>query len=120
MKSAAADVRGYIAEQPVEWQRTLKTLRAACRKHLDGYSEVMAYGMPSYVREGAAEVSFARQAHYLSLYILNKSVLDANRSRLAGLDVGKGCVRYRHPGQLDWDVVADLLVATASSKSPVC
>ena len=81
----------------------------------------MAYGMPSYLRDGTAEVSFAKQAHYLSLYILNKSVLDANRSRLVGLDVGKGCVRYRHPGQLDWDVVAEgLLVATASSKSPVC
>jgi uncharacterized protein YdhG (YjbR/CyaY superfamily) len=120
MKSTAADVRAYIADQPVEWQGTLKTLRAACRKHLDGYSEVMAYGMPSYIRDGAAEVSFAKQAHYLSLYILNKSVLDANRSRFAGLDVGKGCVRYRHPRQLDWDVVTDLLVATASSKSPVC
>ncbi len=62
---------------------------------LDGYVEVIDYRMPSYRRDGVTEVSFAKQARYLSLYLLKKPVLDAHRAALAGLDVGKGCLRYR-------------------------
>jgi hypothetical protein len=33
----------------------------------------------------------------------------AHRDRLAGLSVGKGCVRYRRPDQLDETVVRSIL-----------
>jgi len=84
MKSTAVSVVHYIDEQPAEWEQTLKKLRAACRRELRGYTETMAYGMPSYTRGGQTEVSFGKRAHYLSFYILNKSVLDAHRADLAG------------------------------------
>jgi uncharacterized protein YdhG (YjbR/CyaY superfamily) len=120
MKSTAVDVQGYIAEQPEQWRGALITLRAACRRQLRDYAEVMAYGMPAYVRDGQTEVSFAKQAHYLSLYIMRKPVLDAHRVRLSGHDVGKGCIRFRRPTDVDWEVVDDLLIATASSRGEVC
>jgi hypothetical protein len=66
------------------------------------------------------EVSFAKQARYLSLYILKKPVLDAHRAELAGLSVGKGCVRYRLLEQVDWDIVALLLADTCKSSDAVC
>jgi uncharacterized protein YdhG (YjbR/CyaY superfamily) len=120
MKSAATDVESYLAAQPDEWRECLVTLRALCRQHLPGYAEEMAYGMPGYRRHDEIEVGFARQAKYLSLYILKQSVLDGHRDRLAGLDVGKSCIRYRRPAQIDWDAVAALLTDTFLSGTDIC
>jgi hypothetical protein len=44
----------------------------------------------------------------------------AHRDRLAGLSVGKGCVRYRRPEQVDWDVVRSILEMTAATRGPIC
>src|SRR5262245_44764219 len=120
VKSSATSVAGYIDEQPTDWQPTLRKLRAACRRQLKGYTEVMAYGMPSYARDGQIEVSFAKQAHYLSLYIWKRHVLEAHRTDLAGLDLGKGCIRYRRPEQIDWNVVGNLLADSRASTGVVC
>jgi uncharacterized protein YdhG (YjbR/CyaY superfamily) len=120
MKSDAVDVAGYIGEQEPEWRDTLVRLRQACHHLLPGYSEEMAHGMPTYRHSGRMEVAFAKQATYLSLYVLKEAVLDAHRPRLEGLDLGKGCVRYRRPEQVDWSVVADLLTATAVSDDAPC
>ena len=120
MRSSATTVTGYIEEQPSDWKPTLKKLRAACRRELRGYSESLQYGMPAYARAGQVEVTFAKQAHYLSLYILKKPVFDAHRGDLAGLSLGKGCIRYRRPGQIDWDVVSRLLSETRKSAGVIC
>jgi uncharacterized protein YdhG (YjbR/CyaY superfamily) len=120
MRSSATTVTGYIEEQPSDWKPTLKKLRAACRRELRGYSESLQYGMPAYARAGQVEVTFAKQAHYLSLYILKKPVFDAHRGDLAGLSLGKGCIRYRRPGQIDWEVVSRLLSETCKSASDIC
>jgi hypothetical protein len=47
-------------------------------------------------------------------------VLDAHRSQLAGLDTGKGCIRYRSPAAVDFTVVHLMLTAVAASRGPVC
>ena len=120
MKSDALSVIAYIGEQPAEWQPTLKKLRAACRRELRGYTESMAHGMPSYARDGQIEVAFGKQAHYLSLYILKQPVFDAHRAELAGLSLGKGCIRYRRPEQFHWEVVSSLLAETRRSTGAVC
>jgi hypothetical protein len=120
MRSAAATVGSYIDEQPNDWQPTLKKLRAACRRELTGYTEGMANGMPAYSRAGQVEVAFANQARYLSLYILKHPVFEAHRADLAGLGLGKGCIRYRRPDQINWTVVASLLAETRESASDIC
>jgi len=120
VKSTTTSVADYIAEQPAEWQPTLKKLRAACRRALKGYTEGMAHGMPSYSRGGDIEVAFAKQAQYLSLYILKTPVFDAHRKDLVGLSLGKGCIRYRRPDQIDWRTVASLLSETNASGDEVC
>jgi uncharacterized protein YdhG (YjbR/CyaY superfamily) len=120
VKSAAASVRSYIDEQPQEWQPTLKQLRALCPRELRGFSEDMAYRMPSYSRAGQVEVGFGKQARYLSLYILKQPVLDAHRKQLAGISTGKGCIRYRRPDQIDWAVVTSLLSDTDASEAEIC
>jgi uncharacterized protein YdhG (YjbR/CyaY superfamily) len=120
VKSEATTIATYIAEQPPEWQAVLRKLRVACRRELAGYAEGMEYGMPSYVRDGRVEVAFAKQARYLSLYVLKQSVFDAHRSELNGLRLGKGCIRYRRPNQIDWNVVTRLLSETRTSTDDIC
>jgi uncharacterized protein YdhG (YjbR/CyaY superfamily) len=99
-------------------------LRELCLEHLPGFTEGMAYGMPGYwrgpVAEGEGEICFAAQKQYLSLYVLRADVMDAHRDRLAGLSLGKGCVRYRRPDQLDEDVVRSMLDMTAATRGPIC
>lgn len=40
--------------------------------------------------------------------------------RLAGQDMGKGCLRFRRPEAVDLGLLRDLLRATAARPGPVC
>jgi uncharacterized protein YdhG (YjbR/CyaY superfamily) len=120
MTATAADVSSYIEGQPETWRPSLKKLRALCRRELRGYSEGIAYGMPSYARKGQMEIGFGKQARYLSFYVLRQPVLDAHRAELVGLSVGKGCVRFRTPEQIDWDLLRKLVTETAASGADIC
>lgn len=37
----------------------------------------------------------AKQKHYISFYLLNREIVEKNRRLLAGLNVGKGCIRFK-------------------------
>lgn len=77
--------------------------------------------MPSYKVPGSeVEVAFASQKNYISLYILKEAVLDEFRPALAGLNLGKGCVRYTKPEKMDYEVIEQLLAASRDSDSPIC
>ena len=98
----------------------LSELREVCRTMLPGFAESMSYGMPAYSRDGVAEVAWASQKRYISLYVMRADVIAAHRELLAGLDVGKGCIRYRSPAAVDFTVVRSMLTAVAASRGPVC
>lgn len=120
MQSQAPDVDAYLAEVVPERRECMSKLRTLCNGLLKGYEEGMAYGMPSYTKDGASEVSFASQKNYVALYILKQDVVDAHRDQLAGLSVGKGCIRYTKPEKVDFAVVESLLRATVKSKGTPC
>ena len=120
MRSDADDVDTYLALAPEEWRAVLDEMRGACRTLLAGFDESMRYGMPAYSRAGEAEIAWASQKRYFSLYVMRADVLNAHRSQLADLDVGKGCVRYRSPAAVDFTVVRSMLTAVAASQGPVC
>lgn len=120
MRSDATTVDDYLAGLPENRRELLGDLRRECRELLSGFDESMAYGMPSYSRSGEIEVAFASQKQYVSLYILRSDVLEAHRDQLAGLDVGKGCIRYRGAGKVDHTVVRSMLTATTATTGKVC
>ncbi|MZD04767.1 DUF1801 domain-containing protein [Streptomyces sp. SID5785] len=119
-RSDASDVDGYLAEAPEDRRAVLSALRRLCRAELTGFDEVMEYGMPAYRRGGTVEIAFASQKQYLSLYLLRTDVRDAFADRLAGQDMGKGCLRFRSPDRVDLDLVRDLLRATAATPGTPC
>jgi uncharacterized protein YdhG (YjbR/CyaY superfamily) len=118
MQSTAATVDEYLETVPPERLAALSKLRRLCLQTLSGYEESMAYGGPAYSKGGIIEVGFVSQKHYISLYILKKEVVDKYRDRLK--DAGKGCIRYRRPDQIDFEIVKKLLEGTASSDAAIC
>jgi uncharacterized protein YdhG (YjbR/CyaY superfamily) len=120
MQSTATSVDAYIEEAPTERREALRRLRDLCREHLQGFTEDMQYGMPSYHRNGTAEVGFASQKQYLSLYILKQDVLDAHRDELKGISLGKGCIRYTKVQKIDFDLVRRMLQESCASSGVVC
>ncbi|HEU4322330.1 MAG TPA: DUF1801 domain-containing protein [Roseiflexaceae bacterium] len=120
MQSDAPDVDTYLQQIPEQRRAALVALRELCREILAGYEERMQYGMPVYLRNGVGEVGFASQKHYISLYIAKAGVLDDHPAALAGLSVGKGCIRYRRPEQLDFGIIRLLLEATRDSSEQPC
>jgi uncharacterized protein YdhG (YjbR/CyaY superfamily) len=121
VQSKADDVDTYLAEVPTERREVLTRLRELCRAELPGFAERMSYGMPAYVRPGGeGEIAFASQKQYVSFYLLRTDVRQAFAERLAGHDMGKGCLRFRKPDQIDFELVRDLLRATAQDPGTIC
>ncbi|MFF8845895.1 iron chaperone [Streptomyces sp. NPDC015127] len=121
--SSSADVDAYLEEVAEPDRLTaLVRIRELCRMELTGYEEVMAYGMPAYRRPGAEpEIAFAAQKQYLSLYLMRPDVRESFGARLAGQDMGKGCLRFRRMERIDFGLVRDLLrAAAAAPPGPVC
>jgi uncharacterized protein YdhG (YjbR/CyaY superfamily) len=119
MQSKATDVAAYLDEIPESRRPTLEALRDLCRKCLVGYDEGIAYGMPTYSRDGKPAVAFASQKNYISLYV-NPVVVEAHRHELAAASIGKSCIRFSKPEKLDLAVVEKLLVATRDSAEAAC
>ncbi|WP_019887192.1 iron chaperone [Streptomyces purpureus] len=120
--SSAEDVDEYLAEV-VEPDRltVLVRLRELCRLELKGYEEAMAYGMPAYrLPGGEPEIAFANQRQYISFYLMRPDVREGFADRLAGQDMGKGCLRFRRTEKVDFTLVRDLLRATAAGPGQVC
>ncbi|MEU9464507.1 iron chaperone [Streptomyces sp. NPDC058322] len=120
VQSQAKDVDGYLAEVPEERKVGLTRLRELCRTELQGFTEVMAYGMPVYERDGIGEVAFASQKQYISFYLMRSDVREAFAEQLAGHDMGKGCLRFRRPEKIDFVLLRDLLRATAAQPGKIC
>ena len=83
MQSDAIDVDSYLTQVPEGRRAVLTEIRDACRRLLTGFAESMSYGMPTYSREGTAEIAWASQKRYISLYVMRADVLDAHRGRLS-------------------------------------
>ncbi len=120
MQSDAPDVDGYLSEVPQERAEALTQLRDDCRALLDGFDESMQYGMPTYSKDGVAQFAFASQRQYIAVYVMRRDVLDQHRDQLAGLSVGKGCIRYRRPSQMDHELLRTMLAATAATTGSSC
>ena len=121
MQSDAKNVNEYLKEIPEPRLESMTKLRELCLEILDGYEENMEYGMPSYKKAGGeVEVAFASQKNYISFYILRESVFNNFRDSLKGLNLGKGCIRYKKPEQIDFNIVKQLLIESFQSDTEIC
>ena len=110
VQSRAATVESYLAEVPADRRPIISRMRSLALRHLPGFDEKMEFGMPYYRGPGGRAIGFASQARYVAVYCSGAA---AERARQSGLDVGKSCIRFHHPDQIDWAVVEDLFRLTA-------
>ena len=109
MQSHARTVAAYIKELPEPRRKVMAALVALCREVLVDFEEGMEYGMP-YFKRGALSVGVASQKNYVSIYGLRKQVVETGAT-LDGAKIGKGCINFTKPEQIDVKVNERLLVA---------
>ncbi|OQW43441.1 MAG: hypothetical protein A4S12_04985 [Proteobacteria bacterium SG_bin5] len=109
VQSTLATVDAWMAALVPDRAPAFERLRALCQARLPGWVERMQWGMPGYApAERDPVVSFNSQKNHIAFYA-GPTAVARFADRLQGIDCGKGCVRYRRPSQIDFDVIAAML-----------
>lgn len=96
MQSDAATPADYLAGLDDDWRRdTLGQLREIIRREAPDFVESMHYRMLGYAIADEFVFHLNAQKGYVSLYVGDISEVDPDGLLLAGLDAGKGCIRFR-------------------------
>ncbi|QRZ15752.1 DUF1801 domain-containing protein [Paracoccus methylovorus] len=84
------------------------------------WEERMQWGMPGYGPSGRDNtVSFNAQKRHIAFYA-GPTTVERFRERLAGIDCGKGCVRYRNADQIDFALLRAMLRDIRARGGPMC
>ena len=132
MISKAVTVDEYINELPEERREAILKLRQLLKSKLPkGFQEQMAYGMITYVvphslypqgyhckpEQALPFISLGSQKNYIALHHMglyaNETLLNWFQTEYAKaskykLDMGKGCVRFKKPEHIPYELIAEL------------
>jgi uncharacterized protein YdhG (YjbR/CyaY superfamily) len=118
MANSSPAVDAYLADLTPARKEALSAIRSLVHQVLPDVDETMKYRMPTFEREGAVLCSMASQKRYMSLY-MDTALVEAHRAELAGLDVGKSCIRFRTLEALPLATVRAILQETVQQHSRV-
>lgn len=120
VQSKATSVDDWLDGLAASDRPILEQLRTVCRQELVGWEERMQWGMPGYGPRGQDNaVSFNMQKRHIAFYA-GPTAIERFREQLAGIDCGKGCVRYRNAGQVDFAVLRAILRDIHARGGPMC
>ena len=105
-------VQEYLEALEPSRRAALAEIRTLVREAVPDAVETLRYQMPTYERDGEVVCAFASQKQYMSLY-MDVDLVEMHRDELAGLDVGKSCIRFRRVERLPLDTVKTILGETA-------
>ncbi len=98
------------------WQLDkVQTLRRMVAEVVPDAVEGIKWGMISYEHAGDL-CAIAAQKQYVSFYVMPTSVVAAHHELLAGIDVGKSCLRFKKTTPFPIDHLKVLLKAAAEAK----
>lgn len=133
MKTTANSVEEYFDLLAPERKETMLRLRAEVISHLPkGFSEVIAYGMLSYVvphslypqgyhcnpQQPLPFLSIASQKNFVALYhmgiysdkkLFDWFITEYPTHTKAKLDMGKSCIRFKKPEQIPFALIGELV-----------
>ncbi|MEJ0041671.1 MAG: DUF1801 domain-containing protein [Rhizomicrobium sp.] len=115
VRSKAKSVAAYLKEADAARRPALAKFRRLARQALPDCDEVIDYGMPVYQTDGAMVTAFANQKGYIAFYA-GQAAIAAHKEALAGVDCGKGCIRYKNIAKIDFDVVRSLFENIAARR----
>ena len=102
------DVDTYIESLDESRKSSLQQLRRIILETVPEAEETMQYNMPYYTYQGLL-CAFASQKNYMSFYLLDGEIVEKNRHLLAGLSVGKGCIRFKDINKLPEPTIRAML-----------
>jgi hypothetical protein len=133
MIQANSAVDAYFNALPDERKSAMNALRNCFLHSLpEGFSEEMAYKMPSYVvphalypagyhcdaKQALPFISIAAQKNFIALYhmgiyadahLLDWFTTEYPKHSKSKLDMGKSCIRFKKPEDIPFDLLAQLL-----------
>jgi hypothetical protein len=131
VSSAAKTVDAYLAELPAERREVISTVRRMVNAHMPpGYEETMNWGMISwqiplarypdtYNKQPLGYVALAAQKNNYALYLVavyadgeqERKLRTGAASMGKKLDMGKSCVRFKHPDDLPLAAIGELIAS---------
>ncbi|MBX2888649.1 MAG: DUF1801 domain-containing protein [Ferruginibacter sp.] len=132
MKQEITTVLAYISQLPDERKQMVLKLKETIAKHLPkGFVETIEYGMIAFVvphttypagyhcnpKSPLPFISIASQKNFVSLYhmglyadteLLNWFSTEYPKHSKTKLDMGKSCIRFKHPEQIPFKLIAEL------------
>lgn len=92
----------YISSLDNDWRLDkLQQLRGLIRSIAPDLKEGIRYKMLSYEDQRGTVLQLNAQKNYVSLYVGDSSKVDKDGTLLKGIDVGKGCVRFKKSLQIE-------------------
>ncbi len=138
MESGAVTVEDYLAGLEPERRETVRAVYDVLRAAMPpGYREAVAWGMvtwsvplerypDTYNGQPLCYVGLAAQKRHYSVYLMglySDSEQDKDfraRWQASGrkLDMGKSCLRFKQPADLDLDLLAEVVASTPVGRLP--
>ena len=115
MSKEMQDVDEYLENLVGERRSALTELRELILTTAPEAAETLKHRMPTYEYGDEVLCAFASQKHYMSLY-MDAELVEMHRQELAGLDVGKSCIRFRRLEKLPLDTVRTILLETVEKR----
>ena len=86
----------YLAMLENDWRREkLEKLREIIKSKAPNFAEDISYKMLSYSESRGPLFYLNVQKNYVSLYVGDAKKVDPDGHLLQGIDVGKGCIRFK-------------------------
>jgi uncharacterized protein YdhG (YjbR/CyaY superfamily) len=86
----------YLRMLDLDWRKEkLLELRSCIKKHGPELKEAIKYGMLAYEFPEGGGFALNAQKNSVNFYVGTAKKIDPDGTLLAGLDVGKGCIRFK-------------------------
>lgn len=96
MQYEATTPTEYLDVLDDDWRKEkLQELRNLICKQAPDLKEGIEYKMLAYYDEKGVMFHLNAQKNYVSLYVGNAEKIDPEKKLLSGLNVGKGCIRFK-------------------------
>lgn len=96
MQYEAQTTTDYLSELEVDWRKQkLLEIRALIQSKAVNYTECISYKMLGYKDDSGIVFHLNAQKNFVGLYVGDIKKIDIDGSLLAGLDLGKGCIRIK-------------------------
>lgn len=100
----------YMAALEDDWRKeTLTDLRQLVHELAPELKELIRYRMLSYEDGDGGVFGLNLQKHYVSFYAGDADKIDSDGSLLAGLNRGKGCIRFSKTKSVDGSRIREFI-----------